>query len=76
MNSTDEIAEGLRKLALCGITTKQMTEVVKKIEEIIPPLSEADIFLINANPSLSRRDKKKLTKQIREYLKEGIKNDQ
>ena len=73
MNSIDEIAEGLRKLTLCGITTKQMTEVTKKIKEMAPPLSEADILLINANPSLSRRDKKELTKQIREYLKEGTK---
>lgn len=73
MNSIDEIAEELRKLALCGITTKQMTGVVKKLKEMIPPLSEADIFLINANPSLSRRAKKELTKQIREYLKEGTK---
>lgn len=73
MNSIDEIAEGLRKLTLCGITTKQMTEAEKKITEMAPPLSEADIFLINANPSLSRRAKKELTKQIREYLKEGTK---
>lgn len=66
-------------IASCGCTMDQAIDAANRFASMLPPLSEADIWLINANPNLSKRSKRKLARQIKEYIieqtKEEIKND-
>ena len=58
------------RFASCGCTIDQALKATELFMSITPPLSELDILLINANPSLSNRSKRKLTKQIRKCIEE------
>ena len=68
---TSEAAESLcKELSSVGVSVKQALKAVELIMKYAPPLSELDIILIQNNPSLSRRQKKKMIKKIRRVIKE------
>ena len=69
--SSSEVAEQLCKtLSSVGVSVNQALKAVKLMMRYAPPFSELDIILIQNNPSLSRRQKKKMIKEIRRAIKE------
>ena len=69
--SSSEVAEQLCKtLSSVGVSVNQALKAVGLMMRYAPPLSEWDIILIQNNPSLSRRQKKKMIKEIRRAIKE------
>lgn len=69
--SSSEVAESLCKtLSSVGISVNQALKAVELMMRYAPPLSEWDIILIQNNPSLSRRQKKKMIKEIRRVIEE------
>lgn len=69
--SASEATESLCKaLSSVAVSAKQVVKAVELIMRYAPPLSEWDIILIQNNPSLSRRQKKKMTKEIRQAIEE------
>ena len=69
--SSSEVAESLCKaLSSVAVSTEQALKAVKLMMRYAPPLSEWDIILIQNNPSLSRRQKKKMIKEIRRVIEE------
>ena len=69
--SASEVAESLCKtLSSVGVSVNQALKAVKLMMRYVPPLSEWDIILIQNNPSLSRRQKKKMIKEIRQAIEE------
>ena len=69
--SSSEVAESLCKtLSSVAVSAKQALKAVELMMRYAPPLSELDIILIQNNPSLSRRQKKKMIKEIRRAIEE------
>ena len=51
-----------------GISSEKMTKALIDFARKIPPLSEEDIILIKANPTLTTLQKIRLIKQIRKSM--------
>lgn len=69
--SVNKAAEALQKTTLlAGVTAKQAAKAADWMAKNAPPLTEWDTILIQNNPSLSRRCKKKMIKEIRRAIEE------
>lgn len=69
--SASEAAELLCKgLFSVEVSAEQAAKAVNWIAKNAPPLTEWDIILVHKNLSLSRRQKKKMIKEIRRAIKE------
>lgn len=56
-----------------GYSAEEVTSAMREAMKMLPPIGEQEIAMIEANPSLSGFQKKRLTRETRRILREARK---
>lgn len=67
---SEKIALASQKLTKFGYTAKEVDNAIATVMRKLPPPDGKEILLISQNPTLNRKEKKRIIREIRRKLKE------